>query len=92
MSYTKTISVSTYDDLRDRLPSSGIFDMTDCSIQVWCPEDSDAKEVERMVHLVESMVHVTDVQVGSRIEDMAESKYSIVITEIQNNIRNKYLS
>lgn len=92
MAYTKIISVSTYDDFREMLPSSGVFDMTDCSIQIWCPQESDTKEVERMVHLVESMVHVTDVQIGSRIEDMAEDKYSVVITEIQNNIRNKYLS
>ena len=89
--YSRTLEVESYDDLRERIPSSGLFEMTDCTLQVWCPLESDTSEVERMVNLVESMVHVADVEIGSRIEDITSEKYRVVITEIKNDIRKKYL-
>lgn len=89
--YSRTIEVESYDDFREKIPSSGLFEMTDCTLQVWCPIESDTSEVERMVNLVESMVHVTDVEIGSRIEDLNSEKYRVVITEIKNDIRKKYL-
>jgi hypothetical protein len=77
----KKLSVKNYDDFRDILSKSGVFDMTDCAIEVWCPEVAEAPEVERMVKLLESMVHVIDVRVGSRIEDMIGDDYLVVIKE-----------
>jgi hypothetical protein len=77
----KKLSVKNYDDFRDLLSSSGIFEMTDCAIEIWCPERSEALEVEKMVKLLESMVHVTDVRVGSRIEDMTADDYLVVVRE-----------
>ena len=63
------ILASNYDDFRDLLPTSGIFEYTDCVVEIWCPMDSEVEEVDRMVHLLESMVHVTDVKIGSDIEN-----------------------
>ena len=83
--FTKTLKVQSYDDFRDQVPSSGIFEMTDCAVEIWCPEDSDTSEIERMVKLLESMVHVTDVKVGSAIEDLASNDYRIVITEVPSD-------
>lgn len=83
--FTKTLKVQSYDDFRDQVPSSGIFEMTDCAVEFWCPEDSDTSEIERMVKLLESMVHVTDVRVGSAIEDLASNDYRIVITEVPSD-------
>ena len=77
----KKLSVKNYDDFRDILSESGVFDMTDCTVEIWCPEISEAVEVERMVKLLESMVHVVDVRVGSRIEDMIGDDYLVVIKE-----------
>lgn len=77
----RTMHVKDYEDFRDALPTSGIFDMTDCALEIWCPELAEAGEVERMVHLVESMLHVTDVRVGSSIEDFISDEYKVVITE-----------
>ena len=88
---TRTMEVKSYEDFRDRIPGSGLFEMTDCTLEVWCPLESDVAEVQRMVTLVESMVHVTDVEIGSRTEDLLSDKYSVVITEIKNDIRKKYL-
>ena len=85
--YSKTLKVSDYDSFRDELASSGVFDMTDCEVQIWCPLESDVKEVQKMVTLLESMVHVTDVAITSEVEEMTSmDHYRIVITEVTNRI------
>lgn len=86
----RTLVVSDYEDFRDRIANSGVFEMMDCTVQVWCPEDSDVEQINRMVRLVESMVNVTDVQIGSRIEDLTSNAYSVVLTQVENDIRKKY--
>lgn len=89
--YVKTLEVANYDDFRDLLPASGVFDMTDCSAVISCPLESNTSEIERMVNLLESMVHVVDVQVESSIEDLALEKYRITIKEEPtNNLRKKF--
>lgn len=82
--FTATLEVSNYDELREKLPQSGIFDMLDCAVEIQCPELSEALEVERMTRLIESMVNVVDVRVGSTIEDMANIHYTVKVTEVQN--------
>lgn len=77
----RTLSVKNYDDFLDSLPTSGVFDMTDCTVEIWCPELAEVQELERMVRLIESMVHVTDVRIGSDIEDMASDEYRVVVTQ-----------
>lgn len=86
----RTLRVQTYDDFRDSLPDSGVFSMTDCKLEIWCPEHSTTDEVQRMVTLLESMVHVTDVVIGSDIENLASEEYRVVIKEVPNDIRKKY--
>ena len=88
-SKARTLKVKNYDDFRDMLPNSGLFDMTDCSVEIWCPEASEIEEIQRMVALIESMVHVTDVKVGSDIENLISSDYRVVITEDKNDIGKK---
>jgi hypothetical protein len=88
-SKARTLKVKNYDDFRDMLPNSGLFDMTDCSVEIWCPEASEIEEIQRMVLLIESMVHVTDVKVGSDIENLISDDYRVVITEDKNDIGKK---
>lgn len=83
------ILVDTYDDFRDLLPSSGVFEFTDCAVEIWCPLNSDIEEVNRMVHLLESMVHVTDVKIGSEIEDIASGHYRVIMIEDDSSIGRK---
>lgn len=71
------------------LPNSGLFDMTDCAVEIWCPEAAEIEEVQRMVSLVESMVHVTDVKIGSDIENLASDDYRVVLIEDKNDITKK---
>ena len=80
--FSKTLKVSDYDTFRDSISSSGVFDMTDCAVEIWCPETSDAAEIEKMVKLLESMVHVTDVKVGSAVEDLVSTNYRVIVTEV----------
>lgn len=89
-SYKKTLKVENYDAFRDIIPTSGIFDMLDCSVEIWCPEHGDTSEVQRMVSLIESMINVTDVRIGSQIEDMISDSYRIVVTESPRAGRGKF--
>lgn len=86
----RTLTVQGYDSFRDALSTSGVFEMFDCSVEIWCPLDSDVAEIDRMVKLLESMVHVTDVQIGSEIKDLTSENYRVIITEARPDIRKKY--
>ena len=87
---TRTINVNTYDELRDSISSSGMFDMDDCAVEIWCPEISEVSEIQKMVTLIESMVHVNDVRVGSRVEDFISDEYQIVVTEDNKLTKNRF--
>ncbi len=77
----RTLTVKTYEDFLENLPTSGLFEMTDCAVEIWCPEFAQAEEVQRMVNLLESMVHLTDVKIGSDIENLLSDDYRVVLTE-----------
>lgn len=85
----RTLKVNDYDDFRDALPQSGLFEMTDCALEIWCPEVAEIEEVQRMVSLVESMVHVTDVRIGSDTENLTSQAYRVVLIEDSNNVGKK---
>jgi hypothetical protein len=78
--------VKTYEDFLDTLPTSGLFEMTDCAVEIWCPEFAQADEVQRMVNLLESMVHLTDVKIGSDIENLLSDDYRVVLIEDSNTL------
>jgi hypothetical protein len=77
----RTLTVKNYTELLDTLPTSGLFEMTDCAVEIWCPEFTEVEEIQRMVFLLESMVHVTDVKIGSDIENLTSSDYRVVLVE-----------
>ena len=79
--YTKTMKIYNYDELLDRVSTRGLFDMTDCLLDIRCPLDSDADQIARIVLLIESMVHLKDVQITSTVEDITEDSYRVTITE-----------
>lgn len=77
----RTLTVKTYEDFLENLPTSGLFEMTDCAVEIWCPEFAQAEEVQRMVNLLESMVHLTDVKISSGVENLVSDDYRVVFTE-----------
>jgi hypothetical protein len=60
--------------------------MTDCAVEIWCPEMAQIEEIQRMVHLIESMVHVTDVKIGSDVTNLTSDDYRVVLTEDSTTI------
>jgi hypothetical protein len=80
----RTLTVKTYEDFLENLPTSGLFEMTDCAVEIWCPEFAQADEIQRMVVLLESMVHLTDVKIGSDIENLLSDDYRVVLIEDSN--------
>jgi hypothetical protein len=87
---SRVLTVQNYDDFREMLPQSGLFDMTDCALEIWCPELAQVEEIDRMVKLVESMVHVTDVRIGSDVQNLTSDEYRVVITEETLNSKNRF--
>ncbi len=87
----RTLTVKTYEDFLENLPTSGLFEMTDCAVEIWCPEFAQADEIQRMVVLLESMVHLTDVKIGSDIENLLSDDYRVVLIEDSTSLgRPKY--
>ena len=92
-SYSKTLEVSDYNEFRDAVAGSGVFDMLDCEVEIWCPLESDVQEVQKMVTLLESMVHVTDVAISSHVQETAElDHYRVVVTETSSETPKKRFS
>lgn len=78
----RTLEVASADEFRDVLPSSGVFDMLDCTVELVCPVDADVAEVEKMVSVIESMINVVDVQVVGVPRPEAEDTYLITIKDV----------
>jgi hypothetical protein len=78
----KVLTVFGADELRDALPSSGVFDMLDCEVELLCPPTAPTSEIEKMVKIIESMINVTDVRVtgAPRFED--EQSYKVTIYNV----------
>lgn len=74
------IKVQSYDDLRDKISQSGLFELLDCDVEIWTPLDSDVKEIQRMVTLIESMINVTDIRISAKADETAPD-YRVVVTE-----------
>lgn len=83
---SRTIKAKSYDEFRDMVPNSGLFEMTDCEVEIWCPEYGETEEISRIVNLIESMVHVMDIKVGSTIENLTSDDYRVVITEVSDGV------
>lgn len=83
---TRTLTVKTYEDFLDNIPTSGLFEMTDCAVEIWCPEFAQADEIQKMVSLLESMVHLTDVRIGSDTENLTSDDYRVVLIEDSNTL------
>lgn len=79
---TKILEVRSADEFRDLLPSSGVFDMLDCDVELICPPTAQTSEIEKMVTLIESMINVVDVRVVGVPRSEAEQTYLITITNV----------
>jgi hypothetical protein len=74
-------------DLRDKLPTSGVFDMVDCAVEIYCPENSTTEDIQKMVATIENMINVVDVRISATPEKAAQTTYEILITEVPSAYR-----
>lgn len=88
MTQTRTLTPKDSDELRDLLPSSGVFDMLDCVVEIYPPEKATTDDIERMISTIESMINVVDVRVTSTPESLHPDNtiYQVDITEVPNTL------
>lgn len=79
---SRTLEVHSADEFRELLPTSGVFDMLDCEVELVCPPSAQTEEVEKMVTVIESMINVTDVRVIGVPRSEDEETYLITITDV----------
>lgn len=78
----KLLKVRSADEFREMLPTSGVFDMVDCEVELVCPTNAQTEEVEKMVNVIESMINVTDVRVVGTPRPESDDTYLITITDV----------
>lgn len=79
---TRILNPVNADDFRDKLPYSGVFDMMDCEVEIYCPELAQADDVQRMVSTIESMINVVDIRITSTPETLHSPTYQVIIKEV----------
>lgn len=87
---TKRIKAKDSSDLRDLLPTSGVFDMLDCEVEIYCPELAMPDDIQRMVTTIESMINVVDVRVTATPETLQNTEYQVIITEVPVDVAKKF--
>jgi hypothetical protein len=60
MSKTISLRVDNLDELRDSLHHSGLFEMSDCEVEIACSMENPEDDVEKMFALIKSVIHVVD--------------------------------
>lgn len=89
--HTKTLIVKDYEELREKISSSGVFEMTDCAVEILCPEGAMTEELDRMRNLLESVIHVTDIKIGSDVESFHEETYKIIFVEDNRHTKRNFV-
>jgi hypothetical protein len=71
---TKVINlkVDSYEELRDALPSSGLFDIFDCSVELKCSESAPATEIDKMFGIIRSTINIVKTRVVSSYDEDEE--------------------
>ena len=78
----RVLTPANADEFRDLLPNSGVFEMLDCEVEIYCPELATAEEVQKMVVTIESMINVVDVVVSATPETLQNDSYKVIITQV----------
>lgn len=78
---TKSINVrvQNFDELRDSLPQTGLFEMADCIVEISCNINSSVIEVEKMFSFIKTTINVVDSTV---ITDNEIEDYKVQLREV----------
>lgn len=86
----KTLKPKDANDFRDLLPTSGVFDMLDCEVEIYCPELATTDDVQKMVSTLESMINVVDVRVSSTPKTLHNKNYQVIIKEVPVDVAKRF--
>lgn len=75
---TIKLNVKTAEEFREALPSSGLFEMTDCDIKIYAPWDVPVAELQLVTLLLESAINIIDL--STDIEDRLDIE--VVIKDV----------
>lgn len=77
------ILASDPNDFRDMLPTSGVFDMMDCNVNVETNLDVPIKEIERYLTILKACVNVVDIEFSSSVvSELNENELLFTVYEI----------
>jgi hypothetical protein len=74
-----TLRVDNFEELRDSLHQTGLFDMADCIVEISCNLESSVNEVEKMFSFIKTTINVVDWTV---ITDNELENYKIQLREV----------
>lgn len=77
---TVNMKVDNSDELRDSLHHTGIFEMTDCIVEITCNMNHPVKEVQKMLDLIKGTINVVDTAV---IMDQDADEYLVQVREVE---------
>jgi hypothetical protein len=60
---TINMTVETVEEFKEQLPTSGLFDIYDCSMRLECPEHLMVFEVEEITRFLNSCINVADIEI-----------------------------
>ena len=77
-----TIETTSYEEFRDNIHLTPLFDMLDCAVEIVASPVSAVEEIDKIVTLIESMIHVIDVRITSEVDS---EDFLIKLTPVANN-------
>jgi hypothetical protein len=80
MTKSVTLRVESFEELRDSLHQTGLFDMSDCIVELSCGMESSVQEVEKMLSFIKGTINVVDSVV---MPDVDIEDYKIQLREVE---------
>ena len=74
------LRVDSADELRDVLYQSGLFNMSDCSVEISCSMENPEDEVNKMFDIIKYAIHVV---ATSYVPDEDIHDYRVIVNEVQ---------
>lgn len=75
--------VSDPNDFRDKLPSSGVFDLMDCNVNIESNLHISLEEIERYLTILKACVNVVDIEFTTNIlSNIGDNELLITVYEI----------
>jgi hypothetical protein len=76
------LTVHDPEEFRDALPTSGVFDIFDCSMLLEFSPHAVVQDLEKYVNILESCIHIVDMDVQPNYELDDDGQIRITISEV----------